>query len=293
MDTKKLISFTAVMKYHNLADASAAIYMSESAISKHICALEKEFGSQLFVRKTHGLYPTEAAYAFDKYATRVLCSYQQITEDLSELRARDSNVLTLATTSVMSEYGLTKYASMFMRKYPKIRCRSVEAEGADIPRILIEGRAKAALTAKSLIDPSEFDTLPILDDRLAVVLPANHKLASAKTISIDQLKHEGFIVPGEKSSPYFLLLNLCRKHDFEPRIVYSTTRYNSLFDFVGYGFGISLITKTVAQKLTTANTKVVPLTEKISDTIVLTRLKNAVPQKSVDLLWNFMTSYFC
>jgi LysR family transcriptional activator of glutamate synthase operon len=128
----------------------------------------------------------------------------------------------------------------------------------------------------------------LFDDELAVVLAKTNPLADHKSISIDELKSEKFIIPGKKSAHYKLILKACAIHDFEPNIIYMSTRLNSMMDFIDNGFGITLMMKRLAESLKRDNTVIVPLLEKVSNPIVMAREKGNEEPKVAKLLWNFM-----
>jgi LysR family transcriptional activator of glutamate synthase operon len=288
MDTKRINSFLAIMKYHNLTDASDASFVSESAISKHIVSLENEFGIQLFVRKTHGYYPTKAAWIFNEYATGYVRSYQHVVNELNQLRSIQNNILTIAITSIMCEYRVMECGFCFMAKHPEIKLNMIEAEADDISGLLLEEKTNAAFVSRSVLDPKLFDMLEICGDTFSVVLPASHPLADRREISIEELKDERFIVTGTRSSQYHLFMNLCRRSGFTPNVVHSTERFDALMNMIGYGFGVSLLMTQLALKHGCSQVKVIPLTQRVHDSIVLVRLKNATYTESVQQLWDYM-----
>lgn len=55
MTFEQLEYFLTTAKYMNLSKAAAELFISHSAISKSISALEEELGTRLFVRKNNVL----------------------------------------------------------------------------------------------------------------------------------------------------------------------------------------------------------------------------------------------
>lgn len=292
MDIKKLYSFAAVMKYHNLADAAAATFISESALSKQIDSLEKEFGTVFFVRRAHGLLPTESARIFDEYAEQALLDYQNVSERIHIYNQKNSNLLKVASAQITSEYRLLDCSFLFMKDHPDIQCSFEETESGDICKALIEGKVSTAIVMGNMIDSSQFETIDISHDELVAVMPVSHRFANAPSVSITRLKDEGFVIPGINSAHYFLTAKACRKHGFEPHVRFSTSRLHSLIYFVEHGLGISLLLNQVAQDYSTDKIRIVPLSEHISCSIVMARLKYHEPTKAAKLFWDYTSNYF-
>ena len=94
MELTYLQEFTTFSQYMNVSEAARHLYLSKSALSKHLSTLEHEFGVQLFVRdKTLRLTPAGRLLA--QYGEEVLLAYN---------RARD--LVSAAPLDAASGYGL-------------------------------------------------------------------------------------------------------------------------------------------------------------------------------------------
>ena len=60
MKTEKLYEFLVLSKTLNYSRAAETLYISQSALSKHILEIEQELNTQLFLRTTHDVKLTEA-----------------------------------------------------------------------------------------------------------------------------------------------------------------------------------------------------------------------------------------
>jgi DNA-binding transcriptional LysR family regulator len=57
-----LRAFEGVAKYGSFTAAANALFISQSALSRHVLSMEKQIGTQLFERKPHGLILTKAGH---------------------------------------------------------------------------------------------------------------------------------------------------------------------------------------------------------------------------------------
>ena len=81
MEIQYIREFVALTKCGNYMTAAEELYISQSSLSKHIMALEKELGFSLFARTTRKVQLTQHGKLFLPYA-------QSIIEADAEFRAR-------------------------------------------------------------------------------------------------------------------------------------------------------------------------------------------------------------
>jgi DNA-binding transcriptional LysR family regulator len=60
METEHLREFVTLAQYGSFTNAARALHLTQSALSKHIAALEREFDVDLFVRDRVGVKLTKA-----------------------------------------------------------------------------------------------------------------------------------------------------------------------------------------------------------------------------------------
>lgn len=72
MDYDKIKSFVEVYNCRSISKASENLFISPSALSRRIRALEEEFETELFIRKGTELEPTAGGKTFYKEAGKIL-----------------------------------------------------------------------------------------------------------------------------------------------------------------------------------------------------------------------------
>src|SRR5271166_920764 len=75
----------AIETHRSLLKASAALGVSQPALSKSLLELEDVLQLQLFERHSRGMRPTEAGLLFVRSARRVLAELNRLDEELDEL----------------------------------------------------------------------------------------------------------------------------------------------------------------------------------------------------------------
>ena len=76
MELTYLQEFTIFSEYMNVSEAARHLYLSKSALSKHLSSLEQEMGAQLFTRGGK-LELTPAGYLLRDHCVYVLDAYSR------------------------------------------------------------------------------------------------------------------------------------------------------------------------------------------------------------------------
>jgi LysR family cys regulon transcriptional activator len=109
-----------VRQNFNLTEASAALYTSQSGVSKHIKDLEDELGVQLFIRKGKRLLGlTEPGQALLGIVERMLVDADNIKRLADDFNRVDEGTLTIATTHTQARYVLPPIVNQFKKSFQK------------------------------------------------------------------------------------------------------------------------------------------------------------------------------
>ena len=128
-----------VRQNFNLTEASAALYTSQSGVSKHIKDLEDELGVQLFIRKGKRLLGlTEPGQALLGIVERMLVDADNIKRLADDFNKVDEGTLTIATTHTQARYVLPPIVNQFKKDFPKVHLILQQASPVEITEMLLD-----------------------------------------------------------------------------------------------------------------------------------------------------------
>ncbi len=132
-----LRGFESSARHLSFTRAAAELFVTQSAISRQIRALEEAVGKELFRRRNRRLELTEAGLALFGTAAHVLA---QLEEALARIRGEDaSRPLTVSTTVSFASLWLVPRLAAFRRAHPGIDVRiSASNEIVDLDRERID-----------------------------------------------------------------------------------------------------------------------------------------------------------
>lgn len=95
MNGQQIKSFLNVAACKNFSLAAERLYLSQSAVSYHVRALEKEIGFALFDRNTHGVGLTPAGAVFYKAMVMIQTQYEDALDKAKRIANGDQNRLNI------------------------------------------------------------------------------------------------------------------------------------------------------------------------------------------------------
>jgi LysR family transcriptional regulator, glycine cleavage system transcriptional activator len=133
-----LRGFEAAARHLSFTRAAAELFLTQSAVSRQIQALEEFLGVPLFERRHKALALTEAGQSYYRTVATSLDQVREATRRLRETRLR--NVLTVTTTISFASIWLVPRLAHFRKEYPNVDVRiaatfevlDMEREGIDL-----------------------------------------------------------------------------------------------------------------------------------------------------------------
>ena len=185
METEYLREFIAVAQELNFSSAARSLNMSQSTLSRHISALEREFDAQFLDRtKTYVRLTPEGQY-FLQEASAILDAYDRLRATFAEESAADSLTIAGHIGDSFTSAAIEKAVAQITSANPKARIHLDANEELNALEPCIEALSKKQADCVIVTADAEeaFDGRPDLDYRTigrlscGIAIPANHPLA--------------------------------------------------------------------------------------------------------------------
>jgi len=275
MDINYIKEFVMLADMRNFLEASEALFISQSSLSKHIKQLEKELGAALFDRTTRKVSLTEYGATFLPYAKQISTLQYQYTTALLNKSSRIRQTISIGSIPVMAPYRITDSIMKFQIENSSFSVNLIEGESAQLKEMLRRDACELAFLREMDDSDEEFTKTPYTDDHLAAVLPIRHPLANAEYVNISQLKEENFLFLQPHSLLYELSTKACKDAGFSPNIVFAGKRAENITDLVGKGMGVSLLMRKPVEYLSNSRISIINVSPEIKTYIKIYYKKNA------------------
>jgi LysR family transcriptional activator of glutamate synthase operon len=287
MKIRQVQYFLMVAEKGSFTAAAEELHISQSSVSKHIIALEKELGCPLIDRSRRRIALTQAGEAFSKHARILNETYLAMMAELSEYRTTPS--FSVLSIPVIAQYGITSYLAQFRIAYPHFDFTLEEREPLPILRSLNNHTHDLAFVRDHYLDTERYISLVIAQDKLLVAVSKNHRLADRQSVSLNELADENFITYEKSTLIDELVVDACHKAGFEPRIIYATLRIESILGLVASNSGIALVMRKVFDHSKHLDVTGVRLDETIRSNVVLAWLRTKRLSKAARSFVDFMS----
>lgn len=231
-----------VRQNFNLTEASAALYTSQSGVSKHIKDLEDELGVQLFIRKGKRLLGlTDPGKALLSIVERMLIDADNIKRLADDFNQKDEGTLTIATTHTQARYVLPPIVNLFKKEFPKVHLILQQGSPLEIAEMLLNGQADIGIATESLTTDENLISIPYYTWQHSIVTPPDHPLTQLQDIQLKDLAqyplityHGGF-TGRSKIDQAFKTANL------NADIVMSALDADVIKTYVELGMGVGIV----------------------------------------------------
>ncbi|WMJ69479.1 LysR family transcriptional regulator [Stenotrophomonas sp. 24(2023)] len=185
---ESLQAFVEAAALGSFSAAARRLRKTQSTVSTAIAHLEAELGVDLFDRS--GRYPqlTEAGHQVLGYAQEILAADQRLQQLSMRLAAPVEPRLTLVLSDVYQLDPGQRLLQRFAERFPDIALEWLDAEGHDVLRSVLDGRADLGLLPRQDQYPAELQVQPLAHhSELAVYVARSHPLADAGRRAAGQL----------------------------------------------------------------------------------------------------------
>ncbi|MGP6171223.1 LysR substrate-binding domain-containing protein [Microbacterium sp. A204] len=193
MDLQQLRYVVAVADTESFTRAAAKCFVTQSALSHQIAALEREIGQRLFARTSRSVRLTEAGTAFVTHAREALIAVNSATEEAVAAAGEVRGTLRLGVIPTVTAVDVPHLLRAFHDAHPHTR---VELRVGNSDALVAAVRSSeidvALLGLREGVVPASVAVRQLARGRLLAVLPGSHRLASRRRVSLADLADETF-----------------------------------------------------------------------------------------------------
>ena len=208
MDFKQLEYFKTIYEEGSISRAAQKLYISQQGLSKAVLALEKELDCKLFERNSKGILLTEPGEVLLARVGHVLKERDAILREMTIYREHEKLNLLMV---IGSRFSLPKELFKgFVKRYPEIELNIQEDKNENCMYNLEQGKADVGIVISPELKEG-FLYQPIKKEKITLVMPKEHPLASRKEIRISELA--GMEIVYHSGSSSSALMEQCRKRN--------------------------------------------------------------------------------
>ncbi len=240
---KQFRAFCAVARNGKMVDAADELFLSQSAISLQIKALEEELDTILFERRGPRIQITPQGAKLLEMVRPLVEGIDTVGERFrSEVRGSlDSGEIVIAAGESTIIYILPELVARFREKYPNIHVQLRNVTGKD-GLAMIRGD-KVDFAVGSMMDiPTDISYTPLYSFDPSLILPLGHELAEKRDIELTDISPYGLILPPRRLTTWRMVDRVFQQQRVPYEVILEVGGWEVIKRYVELGFGISIVT---------------------------------------------------
>ena len=169
----------------------------------------------------------------------LIAAESNLYETASDIKGLATGSVTLAAYPSIATYWLPRVIREFEGLYPHIQIHLMEGVRQEICAWLDDRRADLAFF--TYMEGMEYDWLPLAEDPMIAVLPADHPLAENDAYPLDRTNQEQFIMPALGHDDD--VIALFQRNHLSPTIRFSTFENGAVLSLIEQGLGMSIMNR--------------------------------------------------
>lgn len=191
MNLARLEVFCEVVDRAGFTAAAEHLFLTQSAVSQYVKALEEQVGSELLIREGRRVYPTEAGEVVYQAAKEVSRVWEEARVTVRELKGAEAGVSRLGASGPAA-YFLPPLIARFSQQHPKARVVLSVDRPERVADAVLRGELDFAFVASSALPPGLLSE-PVRQEELLVISAPGHPLAGRLSVERSELLAHPFV----------------------------------------------------------------------------------------------------
>jgi DNA-binding transcriptional LysR family regulator len=192
MELRQLEHFVAVAEERHFTRAARRLHIVQSGLSASIRSLERELGTELFVRNTRRVELSESGRVLLAEARHVLGAVSSARDAVASIQGLLRGRVRIGILQSMSVLHLPELLAEFNAAHPDVEIQMTQSLSATLAERLHEGRFDIAI-ASLPIGPEALTQIPLVDVPMELACGTAHRFADRRGVKLSELTAETFV----------------------------------------------------------------------------------------------------
>jgi len=264
MHIETLKVFCDLVDLESFSLAAERNFITQSAVSQQIRALEEKFKRRLLerVRGRREIKLTAAGEVFYRESKSVLAAYDQMQENLRGLVGKIGGTVKVATVYSVGLHELPERVGEFMSKFPSARIDLEYSRTTKVVRDVLKGTVELGVVA--FPEPRRGLTIARMPpSKLVLICSPDHKFASRTQVKARDLNGQNFVLFERDTPTRKAIDHLLKSHGADVKKIAEFDNIETIKRAVAVGFGLSIVPlPAVAEDERSGQLVVIKLAEK-------------------------------
>ncbi len=249
IDSRQLLAFATLARHGSFTAAAKELFLTQSAVSHAIKALETELGVKVFDRVGKKARLTLAGERLLVHADRILREMQDARSDIEELSSWGQSRLRVGASATACQYLLPSVLREFKQSFPECEIRIQPGNSPVMGEAL---RANEIDLALMLRPPNREDLefRPVFRDALEMYVAPNHRWAAKASVlpTAEDRSRETYVLYHNSTYTYGVVTDYLRAEGVTVSNPIEMGSMEAAKELVKIGLGVGIFARWVARK---------------------------------------------
>ncbi|WP_398954424.1 LysR family transcriptional regulator [Streptomyces sp. GC420] len=238
--TPRLAYFAGVARTEHVTRAAEQLSVPQSTLSRAMARLEEDLGVALFARRGRTVALTPAGRAFLASVERALVEVERAAESVRADADPAAGKVAFGFLHTLGSETVPELIRAFRVDHPRVRFQLVQTYGEAMIERLRAGELDLCLTSP-VPDAPDLVARRLDEQRLRLVVPDDHRLASRRRVRLAEAAEETFVTLESGYGLRRITDALCAEAGFRPRVAFEGEEAETLRGLVAAGLGVALL----------------------------------------------------
>lgn len=293
MELRQLKYFIEVAEREHMSEAAEHLNVAQSAISRQITNLEKELGVQLFERKGRNVKLLPIGRIFLTHVKDAMKAIDYAKLQMDEYIDPERGTIKIGFPTSLASSILPQLLAEFKNAYPNIKIQLQQGSYNELIDVIKNRELNLAILGPVVFDDPLIKGHPLFYEKMYLLLPHQHRLSRRKSIYLNELKEEDFVLFPKGYIFEKLIVDACYSVGFEPSVVAEGVDLDAIKGMVAAGMGLSILPDSAIGNLDSDYIIKIPISfPDLKRSIGLISSKHRKLAPSEQVFYQFSIDYF-
>jgi LysR family transcriptional regulator, low CO2-responsive transcriptional regulator len=247
IDSRQLRAFVALARTGSFTLAAKKLFLSQSAVSHSMKALETDVGCRLFDRMGKKVMLTQAGETLLHHAEKIIEEMRSARGALYDLGKWGRGRLRLGASTTACQYILPPVLRQFKESFPQTLITIEPGDTLKAIELLHRNEVDLAIMIQPLNEPLlEFHAL--FTDELTFIVAAAHAWAKQGHVNRTEIPRQNYVLYNQGSYTFRAIQDYFREEEMVLNTVIELGSMDAIKELVKLGLGVSVLAPWIAQK---------------------------------------------
>lgn len=247
IDSRQLRAFVSLAKTGSFTLAAKELFLTQSAISHSLRALEEDLGCRLFDRMGKKNLLSLAGEQLLPHAEKILIEMEAARQAVTRLQQWGESRLRVCASTTACQYILPSVLRDFQKSFPKVRLIIDSGDTTQALDLLEEKQIDCAICLQPGAD-ERFDFRPLFTDELQFVVGKDHPWAQAGRVNRDEISEQRYVLYNKGTFTFSLIEKYFRDEQASFQNLIELRSMEAIKELVKAGMGVSILAGWIVEK---------------------------------------------